>query len=1140
MRSCPECGEQNAEGARFCSACGSSLSTQAHPSEERKVVTVLFCDLVGFTGRSDQADPEDVRATLRPYHERVRQEIERFGGTVEKFIGDAVMAVFGAPVAHEDDAERAVRAALRILDSVGELNRERPDLDLAIRIGINTGEVVVALAARPERGEGIVTGDVVNTASRLEVAAPVGTAVVGEVTFRATEHQISYEELEPVTPKGKAHPVRLWRAISLRPGAAGPTRPDESPFVGRELDLALLNQTFLRVLRERSLQLVTIVGEPGIGKSRLLAEFRSWVEEHGEPITWHQGRCLSYGDGITFWALGEVVKAEAGILESDGPAEARAKLDRSTDVLGDPAERDWVRARLAPLIGLGLDGQTAEPGESFTAWRRFLEALAVRAPLVVVFEDLHWADPVLLDFLDHLLDWSTGVPIMVVSTARPDLYDSRPGWGGGKRNSSTLGLSPLTEEETARLIHALLSRSLLPADVQGTLLDRAAGNPLYAQEFARMLRDRNLISERGAAMVESEIPVPETVQAVIAARLDTLSQDRKSVLQDAAVLGKEFWSGGVASIGGREESDVLDALHELSKAELIRPAIRATVAGQAEYSFWHILVRDVAYGQIPRAVRAEKHWKAANWIERLAGERVVDQSELLAYHYGQAHELTRAAGLAPEAALIDRLRKARGLAGDRALPIDPLRATTHYRGAIELVEAEEDRVSLLWKLGDALFGAGLNSEAEASYREALGTLDHARHPLFQGPLLRRLARVLRDRGETEDARATLREAVGLLERDPPGEELVWASFEAARDVALRGLEAEAIPALERTILLAQSLEVGGAEGRALQWLGFIRVLRGEFESALEDSAKGLEMCLAVPEMGEPAALAYNNHAALLYQLNRPREAIAVQERGVRFAENRGLTGHATYLKLNRLGTMFDLGEWDEVEREVGRIVDEARERGWGQHEVFALALQAFLWANLGRLDEASRLQERLLSLARKFGDAQVILTSFPVAALMDFLHGRSEAAVVLLEEGIDRSRAGVWVFAMTTVFRLAAAAGRSDLAARVIDLNEQEQPSPLAQNALLAGRAVLAEARGDLDEAIALYSEAERRWNEISYVLEHAQALLGHGRCLLALGRAQESAAVLRQAREAFAQLRAKPWLEEVDALLGKATALTS
>jgi class 3 adenylate cyclase len=556
MRPCPNCGEENSERARFCSSCGASLEeAPRRAAEERKVVSVLFVDLVGFTATSEKADPEDVRARLRPYHARVKQEIERFGGTVEKFVGDAVMAVFGAPVSHEDDAERAVHAALRILAAIDELNAEHPDLELAVRGAVNSGEAMVTLSARPAEGEGMVAGDVVNTAARLQQHAPVGGIVVGEGTYRVTRKLFEYEPLEPVTAKGKGEALRLWHATAPRGRFGVDVEPIvQTPLIGRDDDLALLQSTYARTLRDASTQLLTITGEPGVGKTRLTAEFRRWVDDQAEIVFWRQGRSLPYGEGITYWALGEMIKAQAGILESDSPEDAAAKLAVAVgEVAEDETEVDWLEATLAPLVGASGTVTSSEREESFTAWRRFVEGIAAQRPLVLVFEDLHWADEALLAFIEHLVDWSTGVPLLVLCTARPELYERHAGWGGGKRNSNTVSLSPLAADDTARLLAALLHKAVLPAETQARLLEQAGGNPLYAEEFVRMLTDQGVIGD-GGELVDGDIRVPDTVQALIAARLDTLPPERKTLLHDASVVGKVFWTGIVAEMGDRDDS----------------------------------------------------------------------------------------------------------------------------------------------------------------------------------------------------------------------------------------------------------------------------------------------------------------------------------------------------------------------------------------------------------------------------------------------------------------------------------------------------------------------------------------------------------------------------------------------------------
>ena len=454
---CRSCGQENPGGFRFCGACGLPLNDEAPaPREERKIVTVLFCDLVGSTERAERSDPEDVRALLSSYHERVRGELERFGGTVEKFIGDAVVAFFGAPVAHEDDPERAVRAALAIREWAQE------EGDLQVRVGITTGEALVALGARPSAGEGMAAGDVVNTAARLQAAAPPNGIVVDATTFRATERTIDYGDRRDIAAKGKAAPVPVWQARDAKARFGVDVRQiGRTPLVGREQELQALVAALDRARRGREPQLVTLVGVPGIGKSRLVWELFQRLEQGPELVRWRQGRSFPYGDGVSYWALGEMVKAQAGVLETDDATRAGEKLREAVAALiSDPGDVLWVERNLRPLVGLDAGGEAGADrrGEAFAAWRRFFEALADQRPLVLVFEDLHFADDGLLDFVDHLADWSTGVPLLIVGTARPELLARRPGWGGGKPHALTLSLSSLSDEETALLVHALLER----------------------------------------------------------------------------------------------------------------------------------------------------------------------------------------------------------------------------------------------------------------------------------------------------------------------------------------------------------------------------------------------------------------------------------------------------------------------------------------------------------------------------------------------------------------------------------------------------------------------------------------------------------------------------------------------------------
>jgi class 3 adenylate cyclase/tetratricopeptide (TPR) repeat protein len=1118
-----------------------------HPSmaAERKIVSVLFVDLVGFTSRSDSADPEDVQATLRPYHARVKQEIERFGGTVEKFVGDAVMAVFGAPVGHEDDAERAVRSALRITQAITELNEEHPGIDLSIRAAVNTGEAVVMLEARPERGEAMVTGDVVNTASRLQQVAPVGGVVVGEITHRATGSAIDFEELSPVTVKGKAEPLLIWRAAGERSRYAAEIERTPTPFVGREDDLAVLQQAHARTLRESSVQLITITGEPGVGKSRLIGEFFRWVDAQQVLVHWRHGRCLPYGEGITFWALGEIVKAQAGILESDGPEEAGRKLSVAVDAsIEDVSDRDWVRARLAPLVGVAADVAPTGQEESFTAWRSFLEAVAAGRPLVLVTEDLHWADPAMLQFVEHLVDWATGVPLLVICSARPELYERLPGWGGGKRNSTTISLSPLSTRDTATLVAALLSTAVLPAETQSVLLERCGGNPLYAEEFVRMLMDRGVLEQRGPAVQiapDVDIPVPESVQALIAARLDTLPPPRKALLHDASVVGKVFWSGAVVSMGGRDEQEVREGLHELARKELVRPVRRSSIEGHEEYAFWHILVRDVAYGQIPRAARADKHRAAAEWIESIAGDRVEDHAEILAHHYEQGVELARAARATDErAGLEERALRFLVMSGNRAFQLDPAKAETYYRRALELLpRGQPARGRILLQAARAEGERGLHAEAERDFEEAISELETGGDLTGAGEAHARLARTAWRRGDTARARALAEEAVRRLEQEPTGPELANAYNEVGALSMLAGLSEQAVTYANRAIDVSDELGLQGPAVRALETRGVSRVELGEVEAGLADLQKALSMGQQLG-LGYETATGYGNLAWALLEVEGPRASLGLLREGAEFAHRRGLAFMAMWLKSSQATELFLLGEWDETLQVADETLHWDQSRGVGLLGVIAATDMARVVLYRGDLEEAGTMVDEFLPRAREIGDPQVTVPALGVGALLELARGRASEAVQLVQEfrSITEERP-IWrLHELQLAVRILTGCGELEAAEA---LTRGLSPTTArSRHGYLSAQAILEEARGAPERALPPYRDAVEAWAGYGHVVEEAHALLGMGRCLCAMNRAQEATEPLHRARDLFTTLGAQPLIEETDDWLARVTALSS
>jgi class 3 adenylate cyclase/tetratricopeptide (TPR) repeat protein len=895
MGACPACGHENADSAKFCSECGASLRTAESPREERKVVSVVFVDLVGSTARAETSDPEDTRALLRIYHERARDELESFGGTVEKFIGDAVVAVFGAPVAHEDDPERAVRAALSVRDAVARLNEEEPGRDLHVRIAVNTGEALVSLDAAPDEGEGMVAGDVVNTAARLQSGAPVDGILVGEQTFRATEREIVYQEFEPIEAKGKAEPIPAWVALEPRArlgvdlGGAG-----KAELIGRDAELDLLVDALSRSRTECSTQLVTLVGVPGMGKSRLVYELGRVVDADEELITWRQGRCLPYGEGVSYWALGEIVKAQAGILESDDAEVTSEKLVGAIAALSDEGERQWVLRHLRPLVGLGGDDLSGDRrGEAFAAWRRFLEMVAESGPAVLVFEDLHWADDGLLDFVDNLVDWVDGVPLLVLCTARPELHDRRAGWGGGKRNATTVSLTPLAEADTASLVLALLDRPLLDAATQSRVVERAAGNPLYAEEFVRII-------EAGG---DVDATLPDSVQGIVAARIDLLPHDEKELLQHASVLGKVFWSDALAAMTGLEGWRLTELLRSLERKEFVRREQRSAVAGASQHAFVHALVRDAAYGQLPRAARAARHVAAATWIESLPDDRAEDRAETLAHHYLAAIDLFRAAG-DDVGDLGTRAVPALLEAGERALALSAFRTADRLLSrALELLpDGEGPSAELLFAAGQAKGFVGRDSDElmrAVDAFERAGDRERAAECAVAASWHFWHLR-------PDEAIPCLQRAASLVEGRPPSRAKALVVAERARREMLAYDRDTALPLALEAVELAASIGDDEIRADALVTAGVVTATGGD-----RGGVRMIEDALdLVGHRGKVASRGYTNLFVAHATFGDYVEARRALERGLERAERDGDEQGAWFIRGNLIGLLFSTGEWE--------------------------------------------------------------------------------------------------------------------------------------------------------------------------------------------------------------------------------------
>jgi class 3 adenylate cyclase len=1054
MLTCPSCGQENPDGFRLCGMCGASLAPETtQPREERKVVTVLFADLVGFTARAEQLDPEDVQALLSPYHARLRSELERHGGTVEKFIGDAVMALFGAPVVHEDDPERGVRAAIAIRDWIREEEEQ-----LQVRISVNTGEALVRLGAATAEGEGMASGDVVNTAARLQSAAPVNGILVGETTHRATRHAIEYRVAEPVEAKGKAKPVNVWEALQPRARfGVDLLREVKTPLIGRERDLGVLKDALDRARQQRSPQLVTLVGEPGIGKSRLVFELMQVVEAEPELIRWRQGRSLPYGEGVSFWALAEMVKAEAAILETDSPPQVAEKLHAAVEAaMSDEREAQWVESHLRTLVGAGDEAELGPERrkEAFAAWRRFLEALAHKRPLVLVFEDLHSADDSLLDFVDHLVEWASGVPILVLATARPELLERRSGWGGGKPNAATVTVTPLSDEETHRLIAALLEQPLLTAEMQSDLLARAGGNPLYAEQYVRMLAEYESAEQ---------IPLPETVQGIIAARLDLLSADEKRLIQNASVVGKVFWSGAAAAIDGDDALEIEEQLHTLERKQFVQRAQGSSVAAETEYGFRHLLVRDVAYGQIPRAARAAKHRAAAAWIEALP--RPDDHAETLAYHYGEALELARALGEETEE-LVTRARAALGTAGDRAYALGSVNvAREFYRSAMELWPAgSADWAKLVVRYRRPSLFQTLEPKDLVRARDVLvdaGDLEYAAEAELY------LSWDAWNEGRGNEMSAHHTRVIALADQLQPSHTKAYLLANLAIQLTLTSKLDEALRTAGRSLEIAERLDLDDIRAHALNTIGMARAIGGD-RGGLEQLRQSLALSLE-QNHAENVVRGYKNLGSMLFDFGELGGIAEHYSEAEAAAERFGDTFNVRWFAVERALLHYREGRWDDCLETANVFIAEVESGSSHYMEPSVRGLRGQILLARGDATAALADTTKAVDFGRRSGEAQVLLPSLAVHSCVLFAVGRTEEAGEIADELLLALGAEVPTSWACDVAPVLAALGRG--AEFLAKFGQLEDGTPWEA----AAQAVLA---GEFERAIELYAAMGARPHE--------------------------------------------------------------
>ena len=726
MATCGSCGTENVEGARFCNACGNPIGGAAPAGREtRKTVTVLFIDAVSSTALGERMDPESLRAVMTRYFDVMREVIESHGGAVEKFIGDAVMAIFGVPIVHEDDALRACRAAVEIRSRLAELEPQiRADRGVAIewRAGINTGAVVAGDVAAGQR---IVTGDAVNVAARLEAAAAPGEILMGAETLALVRDAATVEPVDALNLKGKSELVPAWRLTAVDEVTGRHVRPQEAPLVGRQRPLRLLEEAFSEAVEDRVCHLFTVLGVAGVGKSRVIDEFIAGLGDRARVAV---GRCLAYGSGITYWPVAEALRNGIGIAESATPEQASAEL--MTTVADEP-EAERIAAAVGSLIGLDTTAHDQE--ELFWAVRKTFEALARRRPLVLVLDDIHWGEPTFLDLVEHISEWTRDAPILLIAMARSELLEKRPAWGGGKRSATTVQLEPLSDLESDELVASLLGGADVPSDFRARVNQAAEGNPLFVEELLAKLIDDGFLQLTNGGWAATgdlmDLAIPSSIQALLAARIDGLSADERSVIESASVEGKTFHRGAVTALASEPmRPHVRDRLAGLMRMELVRPD-QAAFVGEEAYRFRHLLIRDAAYQGLAKQVRSELHERFAGWLERVAADRPVEYEEIIAYHLEEAFryrtELGPPDGAAMELArrsgtlLAQACRRAEGR-GDIAATVELLQR------AIDLMPPGAERRLLIAQVGSVVLSAGDGARAESLLTDVLAESESAR------------------------------------------------------------------------------------------------------------------------------------------------------------------------------------------------------------------------------------------------------------------------------------------------------------------------------------------------------------------------------------------------------------------------------
>jgi class 3 adenylate cyclase/tetratricopeptide (TPR) repeat protein len=1116
---CSNCGTTNPPAAKFCGECAHPLSAapaaeqSATPVAERRLVSILFADLVGFTPFAEERDAEDVRDTLTRYFDLASEVMTRYGGTVEKFIGDAVMAVWGTPVAHEDDAERAVRAALELLDMVHTLGPT-----IQARAGVLTGEAATTIGAT---NQGMVAGDLVNTAARLQSVAPPGVVLVGEATQRAASQAIAFEEAGEQTLKGKASPVPAWRALRVVSERGGRNRSEalEAPFVGRDEEFRLLKDLFHSTGREQRTRLVSIIGPAGIGKSRLAWEFLKYLDGLVENVWWHHGRSPAYGEGITFWALGEMVRARCGLVETDAEATTRAKVaEVLAQHVSDPEERRWIEPALLALLGIG---SAAGSEQLFAAWRTFFERLSGSGTVVLAFEDLHWADSGTLDFVDHLLEWSKSHPILVVTLARPELLERRPDWGAGKRNFTSLHLEPLPEAAMRSLLGGLVPG--LPEQTIRAIVARAEGIPLYAIETIRMLvADGRLKEEQGVYVPVGDLTalaVPDTLTALIASRLDGLDPADRSLLQDAAVLGQSFALEALSAVSGVEIGDLEPRLRGLVRRELLGIEADPRSPERGQYAFLQALIREVAYNTFAKKDRKVRHLAAARYFEQLGSDELAGA---LAGHYLAAH--ANAAEGSEADALAAQARLALKGAAERAASLGAHdQAVAFLAQALSVTTDPADEAELLERAGRSATVAAHHKSAETFLRRALDLHRARGDRLGAARTTASLGRALNSGQQVKAALELLVPASAEfsdLFPDPSvvalDSALAWAYVDNEEprrgiEVAERVLEAAEhgdLVEIMALTLVAKGAALGGI-GRRREGIGVIKAA----EQVARDNRLSDELARALGVRGFLQGDVDNAGA-----LDAFREGLDLARR----AGNRvGLLRLA-----NNLGyTAFLTGDWDEaLELLDGQLIDDLE----GSDRIALLGNSVIVHSGRGEdvSEELSELRGLLYEdplIATSSVDDAVGNAAIADGRLRDahaaWRHLADQDAINAPEFLYRAARPALWDGDVTAAHTDLAALDATGVHGSVVELRR------------MTIRAGLAALEGRQADALGQYREALRGWHDLGLVWD--EAMTGLDMAILLEPSEPAVRAAAESTRQILVRLGAKPFLERLDAAMG-------